>query len=155
MFKSVEGEGKGEIEGRKKGCSGGKGERMEGWWWRREGGAEERGRVGGSELVGKLAAGWVRDPLSGLASWVRERYGFVGMKKKKKKEQKKEMRDLINICTKFLVRKSDLSLLRTCSDKIGFIVDNVTKNTTSISATTSFRRYFSHSTMKLVSSQIV
>ena len=128
---------------------------MEGWWWRREGGAEERGRVGGSELVGKLAAGWVRDPLSGLVGWVRERDGFVGMKKKKKKEQKKEMRDLINICTKFLVRKSDLSLLCACSDEIGFIVDNVTKNTTSISVTTSFRRYFSHSTMKLVSSLIV
>ena len=48
---------------------------------------EERGRVGGSELVGELAAAdW--GAASSLAGWVRERVrerdGFVGMKKIKK-----------------------------------------------------------------------
>ena len=93
---------------------------------------------------------------------VRERDGFVGMKKKRK-----EMRDLINIyiyiyiCTKFLAGKQDSSLLCTCSDEIGFVTANVTKNTTLVptttfvSATTSFHCYFSHSATKLVSSLIV
>ena len=82
---------------------------MEGWWWRREGGAEESGRVGGSEIVGKLAAGWVRDPLSGLAGWVRERDGFVGMIKKKKKRTKKRN------------ERPDQYMYKVFSEEIGFV----------------------------------
>ena len=65
------------------------------------------------------------------------------------------MRDLIGICTEFLVTKLDSSLLRTYSDEIGFVTNNVTKNTMSILATTFFHRYFSHSMTKLVLSLIV
>ena len=92
----MEGEGKerGEIEGRKRGCSGGKGERMEGWWWRREGGAKERGwdegerkdwrrqqarrRAGcGSLLVGR----WLGEGESEGKRWV------CGNEKKKKEKR--------------------------------------------------------------------
>ena len=98
--------------------------------------------MGGGELVGGLGEGE-----SEGKRWV------CGNEKNKKIN--KEMRDLIGICTKFLVTKLDSSLLRTCSDEIGFVTDNVTKNTTSILATTFFRHYFSHSMTKLVLSLIV
>ena len=71
---------------------------------------EERGRVGGSELVGELAAtDW--GAASSLAGWVRERVrerdGFVGMKKKKKKRKRNE--------------RPDRYMYKVFSDEIGFV----------------------------------
>ena len=73
---------------------------------------EERGRVGGSELVGELAAAdW--GAASSLAGWVRERVrerdGFV--EKKKKKKQKKKKRN----------ERPDPYMYKVFSDEIGFV----------------------------------
>ena len=92
-------DGEGEREGRRR-----EGRR------RREGGMKGRRRVGGSELVGELAAAdW--GAASSLASWVRERVrerdGFVGMKKKKKKRKRNE--------------RPDRYMYKVFSDEIGFV----------------------------------
>ena len=103
--KEWRGGGRGEREGRRR-----EGRR------RREGGMKGRRRVGGSELVGgsKLvgelaAADW--GAASSLASWVRERVrerdGFVGMKKKKKKRKRNE--------------RPDRYMYKVFSDEIGFV----------------------------------
>ena len=97
--KEWRGGGRGEREGRRR-----EGRR------RREGGMKGRRRVGGSELVGELAAAdW--GAASSLASWVRERVrerdGFVGMKKKKKKRKRNE--------------RPDRYMYKVFSDEIGFV----------------------------------
>ena len=59
---------------------------------------------------------------------VRERDGFHGNGKKKRKKRKRKRKQRADICTQLLVTTSISSLLATCSDKIGFFADNITKH---------------------------
>ena len=84
--------------------------------WRAEVGSELVGRLGEGVSLAR-SVGWVRER-------VRERDGFHGNGKKKEKKKKHRA----DICTQLLVTTSISSLLATCSDKIGFFADNITKH---------------------------
>ena len=84
--------------------------------WRAEVGSELVGRLGEGVSLAR-SVGWVRER-------VRERDGFHGNGKKKEKKKKHRA----DICTQLLVTTSISSLLATCSDKIRFVADNITKH---------------------------